>query len=180
MTFNFETTETPTLMETSTAIMMQIYNSTFFDFVKIFLMVYVLVLVLDLILLLYFKGIGSDIRKGLTGMDIPVTSKGKMEKRWDKVKQRLKSGSVSQYKAAILEADAIVDEILEKIGHSGNNMAERLEQLKPGQLDYQEDLLEAHKIRNKIVHDESFAVNEELAERMVAVYEKFLRYLEFM
>ncbi|HBP01344.1 MAG: hypothetical protein UY41_C0013G0025 [Candidatus Moranbacteria bacterium GW2011_GWE1_49_15] len=180
MTFNFETTESADLVQVATNIAMQVYNSTFFDFVKFFLIVYTLVLLADVVLLLMLKGIGSDIRKGLRGMDMPVVSKGKMEKRWEKVKDRLKTDSVSQYKVAILEADSIADEILGKIGHQGANMTERLEQLKPGQLDYQEELMGAHQIRNKIVHDESFVVDRKLAEETVGVYEKFLRYLEFM
>lgn len=158
----------------------QTTDSSLFLFIKIFLMVYTIVLVIDLFFLLYFKGIGSDVRKGLTGMDMPYVSKGKMEKKWDKVKERLKTGSVSQYKVAILEADSIVDDIIGRIGHGGGNMTEKLEQLKAGQLDYQEELLEVHQIRNKIVHDENFIVDRELAEKTVGVYEKFLRYLEFM
>ncbi|HAV11135.1 MAG TPA: hypothetical protein DCX32_01145 [Candidatus Moranbacteria bacterium] len=180
MTFNFETAEGADLVSIASNIALQVYNSAAFDFVKFFLIIYTLVLLVDIVLLLIMKGIGADIRKGLRGMDIPVISKGKMEKKWEKVKARLETESVSQYKVAILEADAIVDDILSKIGHKGNNMTERLEQLKPGQLDYQEELLEAHQTRNKIVHDESFRVDKELAEETIGIYEKFLRYLEFM
>lgn len=181
MNFNFEKTEeTVSLTEILFNMALQIYNSTFFDFIKFFLAVYVLVLLADIILLFAMKGVGSDIRKGLRGMDMPIVSKSRMEKKWAKVKARLESNSVSQYKVAVLEADAVVDEMLLKIGYKGNNMSERLEQLGSGQLDYKDDLLEAHQIRNKIVHDENFVVDRELAETTIEVYEKFLRYLEFI
>ena len=180
MKFDFETVEYADLVSVATDLFLQAYNSSVFGFIKFFLIVYVLVLLVDIVLLLAMKGIGSDIRKGLRGMDIPVISKSKMENKWEKIKGRLETGSVSQYKVAIIEADAIVDDILSKIGYRGNNMAERLEQLRPGQLDYREELIFAHQTRNKIVHDENFVVDRKLAEDTVGVYEKLLRYLEFM
>lgn len=180
MTFTFETAEANDLVGITANIITQFQNSIFFDLIKFFLIIYTLVLVADLVLILILKGVGSDIRKGLRGTDMPVISKSKMEKKWEKIKSRLKSESVSQYKVAILEADAIVDDILSRVGYRGNNITERLEQLDSNQLDYREEILEAHQTRNKIVHDESFVVDKKLAENTVAVYEKFLRYLEFM
>lgn len=160
--------------------MADIYDSPIINFIKVFLMVYTLVLFVDFVLLLVFKGIRSDMRKNLTGTEMPFITKGKMEKKWEGVMRRLQSGNVSQYKVAILEADSIVDEILGRIGHGGENMAERLEQMKTGQLDYQDELIAAHKVRNRIIHDESFLVDEDLAKKTVAIYERFLRYMEFL
>lgn len=180
MNFNFESAPATDLLTLTINFILQIYNSTFFDFIKFFLIVYTLVLFVDIVLLLVMKGIGSDIRKGLLGTDMPLVSKGKMQKRWDEVGERMRTGNVSQFKVAILEADSIVDDILSKIGYPGGNMTERLSQLRPGQLDYQEELLEAHQTRNKIVHDENFVIDERLAQETIDVYEKFLRYLEFM
>lgn len=162
------------------AIAVSFYNSPFMSFIKFFLVIYSLVLILDIILILALKGLGADIRKGLTGMDIPVISKGKMQKKWDKVKSRMETGSISQFKVAILEADMIVDDLLGKIGYKGNNMTERLEQVNPNQLDYLEELQKAHQVRNKIVHEESFVLDEATAKETLGTYEKFLRYLEFM
>jgi len=180
MTFNFETAQPTDLATVTTNMFVWIYNSALFDFVKFFLIVYTLVLVADLILILMLKGVGSDIRKGLRGMDMPVVSKSKMEKKWDKIKARLKSENVSQYKVAILEADSIVNDILSRVGYEGGNITEKLEKLNLGQLDYMEELLEAHQTRNGIIHNEDFSVDEDLAKKTVAVYEKFLRYLEFI
>lgn len=180
MTFNFEPSQSADFTAIPADIFLWVYNSTAFDFIKFFLIVYTLVLIANLIMMLILKGVGSDLRQGLRGMDMPLVSKSKMEKKWDKVKTRLKAENVSQYKVAILEADTIVDDILARIGFVGNNMTERLQQLKPGQFDYREELLEVHQIRNKIVHDENFIIDRKTAEETIAVYEKVLRYLEFM
>jgi len=159
---------------------MNLYTSPFMSFVKFFLIIYTLVLILDLILLLILRGIGGDIRTGLRGIDMPIISKSKMQKNWKKIRQRVDSKNVSQFKVAILEADAIVDDILKKIGYAGNDMAERLEQIKPGQFDYLEELKNIHQIRNRIVHEEDFVVDKKLTEETLDMYEKVLRYLEFI
>lgn len=156
-------------------------HSPVFLVIKIFLMVYVIILVVNIILMLAMKGVGGDFRKGLRGMDIPLTSKSKMQKQWEKVLERLKTGNMSQYKVAIIEADAIADKLLAGIGYEGANMSERLAQIRPEQLDYYTDELNrVHQIRNRVVHEADFEVSRELAEETIAVYERFLRYLEFL
>jgi hypothetical protein len=156
------------------------YNSPFVLAIKIFLGIYLVVLLLDIILLLVLRGVGSNIRTGLRGMDIPVTTPSKMRKKWDKVVARLKDGNASQYKVAIIEADAIADELLEKIGYAGVNMSERLENIKPEQLDFLEELKRVHEIRNQIVHEENFQISQNEAKEIIGVYEDFLKYLEFL
>lgn len=159
---------------------MEFYNSSFASMIKILLGVYSIVLTVDIILLLVLRGLGADVRTLLKGADMPVATKGKMAKRWQKIIQRLETGSASQYKIAILEADKFVDEILEGISHKGKNMAEKLEQMNPGQLENIEDLARVHKIRNEIIQNEGFVVDEKTARETVAVYEDVLKSFEFI
>ena len=156
------------------------YHSPFVLTVKIFLGIYVAILIIDLILLLILRGMGGEIRTGLRGMNIPLASPSKMRKRWDKVLSRLESGDVSQYKVAVIEADSIADDMLKGIGYEGNTMSERLAHVKPHQLDGLEELLSAHQIRNRIVHEADFALDKKSAHETIKCYEDFLRYLEFM
>lgn len=157
------------------------YNSPFIFWVKILAGVYLAVLIINIILLLVIRGVKSDVRKGLRGMDIPLVTKRKMQKRWDKIANRLDSNNYSQYKVAIIEADAIADEMLAGIGYKGANMTEKLEQVGEAHLDdHLEALKGAHEIRNRIVHEEDFQIDERLAKAVLGVYENFLRYLELL
>ena len=82
---------------------------------------------------------------------------------------------------AIIEADAIAEEILDGIGYKGANMTEKLEQVGSNHLDdHLEALKGAHQIRNQIVHEVDFAIDQRMAVAVVGVYENFLKYLEFM
>ena len=156
-------------------------DSPGFFVVKFMVGAYLIVIVIDILLLLILRDVPSEYRTGVKGMNIPTASKGKMRKRWDKVEERLKSGDVSQFKVAIIEADAIADEFLAGIGYKGSNMAERLEQVQPAHMDeHLEALKGAHEIRNKIVHESDYVVDERFAKAVVGVYESFLKYLEFL
>lgn len=156
------------------------YNSPFVLALKIFFGIYVAVLFVDIVLLLILRGVSGNIRTGLRGMDMPTTSVKKMRNRWSKILQRLEIDNLSQHKVAIIEADALADDILRGIGYDGNNMGERLMHIKPEQLDGLEDLKRAHQIRNRIVHELDFQIDHKEAHEVLKIYENFLKYLEFL
>lgn len=156
------------------------YHSPWMLTFKILAGIYVAIIFVDIILMLILRGVGSNIRTGLRGMDIPLATPSKMQKRWVKVEKRLRSKNPSQYKVAVIEADLIADEILKGIGYEGDNMSERLSSLAPHQLDNLEDLKNAHEIRNRIVHEADFLLDENQAKEVVAVYEHLLKHLEFL
>lgn len=157
------------------------YHSPLMLVIKIFAGIYLLVLVLDIIMMLILRDVPQHLRVGIKGSDIPMISNNKMLKRWKRVKERLVGQNDSQYKVAIIEADAIADEILAGIGYKGANMGEKLEQVGENHLDdHLEALRGAHEIRNRIVHEADFAVDQRMATAVVGVYENFLKYLEFL
>lgn len=161
--------------------LVQFYNSPFVFVFKIFFGIYLAVLIANVIMLLILRDVPSQVRVGLKGMNVPLITKSKMQKRWSKVIERLKNNDVSQYKVAIIEADAIADEILSGIGYKGSNMMEKLEQVGTAHLDdHLEALKGAHQLRNRIIHEPELEVDERLAKAIIGVYENFLRYLELL
>jgi hypothetical protein len=110
-------------------------NSFLFAALRAFLFVYVLVLFVDIVLLLSQRGLSGDLRATLRGTDRPLISRNKMIVRWEKIRERLESGNSSQYKVAILEAEALAEEILTGIGWKGGNMEERLVNITDAQLE---------------------------------------------
>lgn len=157
-----------------------IYNSSLVFGIKFFLAIYVTVLFVDLILLLSLRGVTTNLRVMMKGMDIPTISKGKLQRNWDKIKARLMSDNASQYKVAVLEADRVADQMLEGIGYKGENMAERLKNITAVHVGNVDDLLRAHDVRNQIIHDPNFVLDKKTATELVGVYENFLRSMEFL
>ena len=153
-------------------------NSILFSALKFFLFVYVGVLLVDIILLFILKGVSSDLKAALYGTERPLTSKNKLIKRFEAILARLESGNPSQYKVAMLEADAFADEILDGIGYKGATMTEKLASVKGGQLQTKDILTEAHEVRNRIVHDPAFTLTHDEAIRHLEGYRKFFDEVE--
>ncbi|MBP9727796.1 MAG: hypothetical protein KBD27_00300 [Candidatus Moranbacteria bacterium] len=153
-------------------------QSYLFLAVKFFLFVYVAVLLADIVILLILKGLSSDLKSALYGTERPLTSKNKLQERWVNIRRRLESSNPSQYKVAVLEADAFADEILDGIGYAGATMTEKLQSVLGGQLETKELLAEAHEVRNQIIHDPHYVLTREDATRYLGLFEKFFDEVE--
>lgn len=160
------------------------YHSSFFSAVKFFLGVYSIVLFADIILVLAAqvknKDLITDIRTTFMGTGLPISAKNKLLKRWEEIQRRMRTGNISQYKVAVLEADSVANEILGVAGYKGENLGEKLEAATHGQLSKPDELREAHDIRNRIIHERDFHVDRQLAESTIKIYEDLLRELEFI
>lgn len=104
----------------------------------------------------------------------------KYEKNWNKILKRLERKSESEFKLAIIEADSLLNQILEKMGYQGDSLGERLQKLDSSTLSSLDQVWEAHKFRNNIVHDPDFRVSGEEAERHIKAYEKALQDLNVL
>ena len=169
------------ILTTLWSMLVWLYDSPLVFVLKLLIGVYIFILLADLVMLLILRDVPSNVRTSMRGMDIPVISKKKMLKQWAEIKSRLSSGDASQYKIAIIEADSLVDKILGGIGYSGRSMGEKFDQIEPAHLDsHRETLKEAHNIRNRIVNEEEFSLDQKSAENVIQVYEDFLKYLEYL
>ena len=102
----------------------------------------------------------------------------KIEKEWQKIKRRLETEMESEWKLAVIEADKIMDDILNRMGFGGKSLGERLGKLTAVSLPNIEEVKEAHKIRNNIIHDPTYRLSLEEAKRVIAIYEKALTDLQ--
>jgi hypothetical protein len=99
---------------------------------------------------------------------------GKTAKQWEKMKRRLETGLESEYKLIIIEADSIFSSTLEKMGYTDENFEERIKHLTLDILPNMEEVLEAHKIRNSVVHDPDYRLDLDETKRIILIYEKAL------
>lgn len=153
-------------------------GSFLFMAIKFFLFVYTAVLLADIVLLFMLRGFSSDLKAALFGTNRPLMTRSAAISRFEKILERLESSNPSQYKVAILEADAMADGVLGEIGFSGATMGEKLESIKDGQLESKADLLEVHAFRNRIVHEKDFEVSVEEAKQQLGLYKRFFDEIE--
>lgn len=103
------------------------------------------------------------------GTPIPMH---KMVKRWERIMRQTQVDNPQGWRLAIVEADNMLDEILRKIGYSGETIDERLEHINPEQFPSLEDAWRAHQIRTFIEQDPSYAPSREVLERTTEIYKK--------
>jgi hypothetical protein len=116
-----------------------------------------------------------DLEEFLTYRHFGVS---KVARKWERIKKRLEGGIESEAKLAIIEADSMLDGILERMGFGGKTLGERLDKLTTASLPNIEELREAHKIRNNIVHDPTYKLDLEEAKKVILAYEKALTDLQ--
>lgn len=93
--------------------------------------------------------------------------------KWTNVQKYIESPNQSDWKQAILEADAMLDVMLTKMGYRGESVGEKLKRVEPSDFDTLHEAWEAHKVRNQIAHEGgSFSLNQHEAKRVVMMYRK--------
>lgn len=100
--------------------------------------------------------------------------------RWDSILQSMTSDHPNDWRIAILEADIILNEILTKSGYTGDTVADKLKQVEISDFQTLENAWEAHKVRNKIVHDKDFLLSKREAKRIMSLYQSVFEEFEFI
>jgi len=96
--------------------------------------------------------------------------------RWGKVLEQANSDSEQHWRLAILEADIMLNELLDLKGYKGETMADKLKQVERADFNSIDDAWEAHKIRNTIAHEgASFQITSREVRRIIGLYEKVFR-----
>lgn len=93
--------------------------------------------------------------------------------RWNKIMEHIESENTNDWRLAILEADIILGEVLDKMGYRGESMGEQLKSVEKSDFTTIDDAWEAHKIRNSIAHEGTdFIVTKREAKRVIELYKK--------
>lgn len=103
---------------------------------------------------------------------------GAVQSKWEEIVRHSRSSHEAEWKLAIIEADKLVDDILKSAGYPGETMGDRLMSIEGGQLESLNGLWEAHKIRNKLVHETSYFLRFAEAQRALQLYERTLKELQ--
>lgn len=96
--------------------------------------------------------------------------------RWGHIMQLIESGQESDWRQAIIEADIMLDELLDRLGYQGESLGEKLRAVNPAHFHTLNNAWEAHRVRNEIAHKgSSYQLSEHLAHRTIANYEAVFR-----
>lgn len=109
------------------------------------------------------------------------TERKMKSERWDRVEEYMRSPNDSDWKIAILEADNILDEAVERMGYPGDTLGERMKVIEPSDFPYLDEAWEAHKIRNQVAHKgTNYTLTRSEAERAVGIYYRVFKSLGYL
>src|SRR3989338_564591 len=92
-----------------------------------------------------------------------------------------KKRSAAWHDVAILEADSILDELIEDLGYVGANLGERLKAVPKGSMKNLEAAWSAHKVRNRIAHDTAVAsLDKRAAIDTIGTFERVFREFDYI
>jgi len=101
--------------------------------------------------------------------------------RWAGVVAHATSLNQPEWRLAILEADTMLAELLDRRGFKGLSIGEQLKSADPERFKTLQDAWEAHKVRNQIAHEGSaFSLSERETKRIIGLYERVFREFDFI
>lgn len=104
-----------------------------------------------------------------------------IHRAWRAVEEQLVSSNASDWKLAVMSADAAMGEALEDMKIEGVTMADKLKALgESHRLRSYEQLWDAHKVRNEIAHEPRRMLSQEEARRIVQHFADALKELGVM
>ncbi len=93
------------------------------------------------------------------------------DKRWEMIQSHINSPNQNDWKMAIINADTILDEMLQKMGYIGETLGDRLKKVEKSDFNTIDKAWEAHRMRNSISHEGmEFALTEREARRVIDLY----------
>lgn len=110
-----------------------------------------------------------------------VVAKG-LAVQWQVILEHVNSESPAEWKIAILEADNMLDEVLEDAGYVGETLAEKLKSMSRTKIASYDDVWDAHRVRNEIAHGGAIDMDlpKKTARDTVAKFEKAFRELGYL
>jgi len=96
--------------------------------------------------------------------------------RWLAVTEYMKSESQNDWKLAILEADSILESLVDDLGFKGDTFGEKLKSVDKEKFKNLSSAWEAHNVRNRIAHEGTeFEISKHEANRVITIYEQIFR-----
>jgi len=96
--------------------------------------------------------------------------------RWVKTLGYLFSQHPSDWKLAVIEADAMLDSLMSQLGFRGESLGDKLKGTTQENFRGLKSAWEVHTIRNKIAHEGAFfQLSQHEAKRVIALYESIFR-----
>lgn len=126
------------------------------------------------------KLIFLEREQAATYIDVaPEVSASKADNVWRRLLELAQSNNPSDRKIAIIEADALLEDMVSHMGYSGDSLGEKLKGIERTDFRTLQYAWEAHKFRNEIAHAGK-EVTKRDAQYVMMLYEKVFQEFEYL
>lgn len=129
-------------------------------------------LIVTMFIVVIAIGIALLVFMSLTKRSGKVLDQTKYRSRWLDITQNAGNTSES-WQLAIINADKLLDSAMRERGVAGNTLGERLKNAKP-YLTNIDSVWRAHKLRNRIAHDNDVSVSRRQANEALKIFKRAL------
>jgi hypothetical protein len=106
---------------------------------------------------------------------------GQTNARWEAIVAHAHSTNENDWRHAIIDADVMLDELLDAQGYKGESMGDKMKQIERSDFNSIDAAWDAHKMRNRIAHEGSvLQLNEREVLRTIGLYEQVFREFELI
>lgn len=113
---------------------------------------------------------------GLSAFTGTSSGPSKMQLRWERIVDQSHSTNENDWRQAILDADIMLDELLEAQGYRGDTMGDKLKQVEKSDFLTIDMAWEAHKVRNRVAHEGSaHSLNDREVRRVINLFERVFK-----
>lgn len=96
--------------------------------------------------------------------------------KWDAIQRRVTENNPESWRIAIIEADIMLEEVLNNAGYVGQSIGDKLKSANPNSFTTVQDAWEAHKVRNTIAHVGSdFVLTQKVAQETITQFGRVFR-----
>ena len=100
--------------------------------------------------------------------------------RWQRVLEQASSDDAQQWRSAILEADQMLNELLDTLGYKGETMGDKMRKADVNGFKTIDFAWEAHQVRNLVAQDPQFEIDAREAKRVIKMYERVFEEFHFI
>ncbi|MEK7589961.1 MAG: hypothetical protein AAB475_01780 [Patescibacteria group bacterium] len=112
---------------------------------------------------------------------IPKGTEDIKRKKWNRLVDLASSENESDWRLAILEADTMLDDMVDIMGYKGEGLGEKLKQIERSDFNTLDKAWDAHKVRNNIAHAGSdHVLTKREVRRVIDLYKQVFEEFEFI
>lgn len=155
-----------------------------FFYLKIITIVYTFILLVAIVLIVIssrpkavIKEIEENLEAAISKEEVGPEAYGS---RWQEIVRMVESKDETSWHLAVIEADKFFDNVMKRLGYSGENFSERLKQVHATEVSNLNDIWQSHRIRNLLTHDVNYKLSQDDARRAIGAFERALKDMDIL